>query len=144
MRHLIVAVLLCVSGTAAYGQACPVAPADPVPRDAARLEWPAVTKYTDGSDISATTRVTYLVYERVDGVDVRRCTTTATTAGQIGLSVGTHTWVVAAMSPDTDPAYIASGKSPAWSKTIVAAQAPPPAPTPIARRLSAPSALTGS
>lgn len=116
----IVGVLLCVMCAPALAQTCPVAPADPVPRDAARLIWTAPTTNTDGTAIAGT--LTYTVYERVGTTDTLRCTTTATSAGQIGLTAGTHTWVLTARV-GTGPESVKTAPA---SKTIAAPTPNPP------------------
>lgn len=113
MRHVFAALLLLTSFSV-QAQTCPASPADPVPRDAARLSWTRPTTNTDGSAIAATTVLTYTVYERVGTTDTMRCTTTTVTAGQVGLAVGSHTWVVTARI-GTGPE---SPKSNAATKTI--------------------------
>lgn len=92
--RLIAALALLLVSFASYGQTCPAGLPDPVPRDAVRLNWGAVTTYTDGSTIVGT--VTYTVYKRTGTTDAMVCTTTATNAGQTGLAVATHTYVVTA------------------------------------------------
>jgi hypothetical protein len=121
MRYL-AGLLLLVSFGAQAQTLCPVPPADPVARDAARFSWQRPTLYTDNTAIPSTTVLTYTLYRRVGTVDTAICTTNATGAGQSGLAVGTHTFVVSAREGQG-----AEGpKSNAASKTVAAA--PPGAP----------------
>jgi hypothetical protein len=120
MRTLIAGVLLLASFAAQAQTVCPVPPADPVARDAARMTWQRPTLYTDNTAIPSTSVLTYTLYRRVGTVDTAICTTNATGAGQLGLAVGTHTFVVSAREGQG-----AEGpKSNAASKTV----APPPSP----------------
>jgi len=123
MRYLIAlaSLLLTVDSLA---QTCPTPPADPVPRDQARLSWVRPTTNSDGSALAASVVLTYTLYERVGTTDTARCTTSAVTAGQTGLSDGAHTWVVTARV-GTGPESV---KSTAASKTIPPAPVVPPGP----------------
>lgn len=122
--RLLAALLVLACPTLAFGQACPAAPADPVPRDQARLSWDRPGYYADGTVIGPAVGIIYTVYERVGTTDTVRCTTTAVTAGQSGLSDGAHAWVVTARV-GTGPESAKSGSA---SKTIAPAPIVPPGP----------------
>lgn len=122
MRLFIALAALLLAGQS-FAQNCPVAPADPVPRDAVRLNWVRPTANTDGTAIPAATVITYSLYERSGTTDTVRCTTANVSAGQSGLTVGAHTWVVSA-KVGTGPE---SAKSNTASKTIQAPTPNPPA-----------------
>jgi hypothetical protein len=94
----LLALLAVLMPCAAFAQlpTCPVAPSDPIPRDAARLTWVRPATYTDGSAIPTSTVFTYTLYERSGTLDTARCTTNGELAGQTALTVGTHTWLVTA------------------------------------------------
>lgn len=115
MRYLLAALAVLASFAAEAQPACPAAPSVPVPRDQARLTWTAPTQYTDNTPIVAGTVLTFTVYR--DGT--ANCTTTGSVAGQLALTVGTHSWTVTARV-GTGPE---SPQSASASKTI-------PAPTP--------------
>lgn len=115
MRRYLIGLALIALGTDAYAQTCAAPPADPVPRDAARLTWTAPTQNTDGTAVK--TPITFTVYEGT----VAKCTTTQTSAGLTGLSVGLHTYTVTAKTSDGE-----SAKSNAASKTIPPAPPNPP------------------
>jgi hypothetical protein len=120
MRALLLAALLWAGNS--FAQTCPVAPSSPVPRDQARITWQRPTHNTDGSTIPASTVFTYTLYRRTGSTDTAVCTTNGELAGQTGLAVGTHTWVVTARAGSGPE----SGKSAPGSKTVDA----PPVPTP--------------
>jgi hypothetical protein len=120
MRLCFAGLLLLVGSVAQAQTACPAAPADPVPRDAARMSWQRPTLYTDSTAIPSTSVLTYTLYRRVGTVDTAMCTTNATGAGQYGLAVGTHTFVVSAR----EGAGAEGPKSNAASKTVAAPPSP--------------------
>ena len=123
---LLVPVLL-LGSIKAEAQTCPAAPADPIARDAARLNWAATTTWTQGGTIPVPPSVIYSVYELVGTTSTKRCETTALSAGQTGLSVGAHTWFVTAKHAGSSPSLIESAMSNTASKTIAA---PPLTPSP--------------
>jgi hypothetical protein len=127
MYRLIASLALACFALPAFAQlpACPAAPADPIPRDQARLAWVRPGAMTDGNVIAPTVVITYTVYERVGTTDTARCTTTNTSAGQTGLTDGAHTWVVTARIGSG----LESAKSGSASKTIPPSTTTPAPPT---------------
>jgi hypothetical protein len=124
-QRFIASLALALIGFGAHAQTtCPVPPADPIARDAARMTWQRPTLYTDNTAIPSTSVLTYTLYRRVGTVDTAICTTNATGAGQSGLAVGRHTFVVSAR----EGAGAESPKSNAASKTVAA---PPPPSAPL-------------
>jgi hypothetical protein len=117
--RLLAGLLALVAFSAHAQTTCPVAPADPVPRDQARITWTRPLSFTDGTAIAAATVLTYTVYR--DGV--ANCTTNGVLAGQTALPVGTHVFTVTARV-GTGPESVASNS---FSKTI---PAPPQVPNP--------------
>src|SRR5262245_46814691 len=93
----IAGLLLFVSLAANAQTSCPAAPPSPIARDALKLAWTAPTTDTDGKPLVGT--VTYSLYELVGTTWTQRCSTTSVTAGQLGLSVGSHTYAVTAKVP---------------------------------------------
>lgn len=79
--------------------ACQPGPADPVPRDQARLNWQRPTTFVDGTAIPASTVLTTTIYRRVGTTDTAVCETTALVAGFINLPAGTHQWVATVRTP---------------------------------------------
>lgn len=142
MRWIALFALLCTGN--ALAQTCSLPVADPLPHDAAVLEWPAVTQWDDGSAMTSGVlgTLTYIVYERVDGENVRRCVTRELTAGFANLSEGEHEWCVAVMTPEGAPAWQASRCSPYASKGVTATPAPDPDPTPTRRVPAGPASLS--
>jgi hypothetical protein len=120
MRLMFAALLLLVGSVAQAQTACPAAPVDPVARDAARLSWQRPAIYTDNTAIPAAVVLTYTLYRRVGRVDTAVCTTAALSAGQVGLAVGTHTFVVSAR----EGAGAEGPRSNAASKTVAAPPSP--------------------
>lgn len=112
--RVILALLALLAASPCFAQTCAanVTPA----RDATNLSWGATTQNTDGTPVKVP--VTYTLYEGA----ALKCTTTGTTAGLTGLSVGSHSWMVTAKTSDGE-----SAPSNAASKTV--APAPPKPPT---------------
>ena len=136
MRLMALAAILLAAP--ALGQTCLEAPS-PIPRDAVVLTWDPVLLWVEGHAIQDPSRVRYVVYELVAGVEQRVCTAPTTTAAILGLADGIHTWVVRATSPDSLPvAYAPSGPSNPWSKTIL------PAALPAGTRPATPTELAGN
>lgn len=117
---VIVVLALKWTAPAAAQTACPAAPADPIARDALRLRWTAPTADTDGKPLVGT--ITYSVYELVGTAWTLRCTTTAVSAGQLGLAVGDHTYAVTAKVPT----LLESARSNSATKAIPSAGTNPP------------------
>jgi hypothetical protein len=120
MKILALVLVLLVSSQV-HAQTCPAAPADPIGRTDVKLTWTATTQNTDGTAVAQP--VTYKVYEIVGTGPTLRCTTvaSATSAGQLGLSVGLHSWNVSAVAAGQESAL-----SNAASKTIAPGTPNPP------------------
>jgi hypothetical protein len=136
-RSVLAAVALCAAGPV-FGQTCAGEILGTVASDAVSLSWVAPTHRVDNTPIHASIAVRYVVYEVVNGQNVLRCTTPETVASFSGLSVGTHSWRVAAMTEATDPPWVAGELSNVFSKTTGLTPAPE-----SRARLRAPTGLTG-
>lgn len=128
--RLIAALLVLACPAFAFGQTCGPAVPDPVPRDALRLNWNAVTTWVapPGGNIPTPTQVTYSVYKMVGTVASLVCTTTALSAGITGLPVGEHCHAVTAKTPLSVPANTESARSQTVCKTIEPQPLTPAAP----------------
>lgn len=128
--RLIVAVLLAFVTLPALGQTCAAGPADPVPRDALRLNWNATTTWVvpPGGNIPTPTQVLYSVYRMVGTVATLTCTTTALNAGFTALPVGDQCYAVTARTPLSNPPNNESPRTATICKTIEPPQTTPATP----------------
>lgn len=125
--RLIAAVVFLLASFELHAQTCPAAPADPIARDALRLNWNAVTTWTvpPGGNIPTPTQVTYTVYKMVGTTATLQCTTTALSAGVLGLPVGDACFAITAKTALSNPPNTESGRTATVCRTI-----PPPLTTP--------------
>jgi hypothetical protein len=131
MRAIIAALFLFAALPSFAQTACPTAPADPVARDALRLNWSAVTTWVNppGGNIPTPTQITYSVYRMVGTAATLVCTTTATSAGQFSLPVGDSCYAVTAKTPKSTPANVESARTATICKTIQPEPTTPEAPS---------------
>lgn len=130
----ILSLLVALVALPAFAQTCPTAPALPIARDAVKLSWVAPTM-AGASPLVGT--LTYTVYEQTSATAwTARCTTAATSAGQAGLAVGTHTWAITAKTPTQGESL----RSAAASKDIAA----PTVDAPTSLKVEGEIVITGS
>lgn len=105
LRALIALALIALAGNAFSQTTCPAAgPSPPLATNDVRLNWGAVTTFTDGNIIPTSAPITYTVY-RQSGTSWTALCTTASLATTLGTQpAGTQSYRVTAKTAASTPA----------------------------------------